>query len=292
MFRIGELAQLSQVTVQTLRYYDELGLIKPVHTDPDTNYRYYSMDQLPHIHRIMALKEIGFSLEQIKLMLGEELPAEQLRGMLRLKRNEALQQMEEVRRQLALIEFRLNMIDSEAAFPNLDVVIKRLEPLRCLSYFVPPLHPTQRDAMLHMKLTVKALNEAIAAGLIEHTGVTIDVFHGDTILPFESPEIEENQHEILLGVAEKQGDVDLDGIGYWTIKEEPEVATAATLMVAGQTGEDMGLVEKATLLRHWAINHGYKPFGFVRYLHHRGTLQTMNLDELLLEVQIPVAPAD
>ncbi len=52
MLRIGYFSRISRVPVQTLRYYDKLGLFKPVHVDHWTGYRYYTLDQLPRLHRI------------------------------------------------------------------------------------------------------------------------------------------------------------------------------------------------------------------------------------------------
>ena len=57
MLKIGEFAWLSQVTVETLRHYDRIGLLKPDHLDPFTGYRYYSLDQLARLNRILALRE-------------------------------------------------------------------------------------------------------------------------------------------------------------------------------------------------------------------------------------------
>ena len=88
MIKIGDFARLSQVSVVTLRYYDEMDLLKPVRVDTFTGYRFYSADQLPRLNRILALKDLGFSLEQIKLMLSDGLTSEQLRGMLTMQRKE------------------------------------------------------------------------------------------------------------------------------------------------------------------------------------------------------------
>src|SRR6266508_585330 len=88
MIRIGSFARIAQVSTRALRLYDKLGLLKPAVVDPDTDYRYYSIDQLPRLNRILALKDLGFSLEQIAGVLRGELSAEQLRGMLVLKRIE------------------------------------------------------------------------------------------------------------------------------------------------------------------------------------------------------------
>ena len=54
MFKIGEFSKFSQVTVKTLRYYDQIGLLKPAEIDRFTGYRYYSASQLPRLHRILA----------------------------------------------------------------------------------------------------------------------------------------------------------------------------------------------------------------------------------------------
>src|SRR5690349_18693302 len=88
MIKIGDFARLSQVSVVTLRYYDEMDLLKPVKVDDLTGYRFYSASQLPRLNRILALKDLGFSLEQIKLMLTDGISIEQLRGMLAQQRRE------------------------------------------------------------------------------------------------------------------------------------------------------------------------------------------------------------
>jgi hypothetical protein len=239
----------------------------------------------------MALKEMGLSLEQIGLMLDEEMSTEQIRGMLHLKQAEIQQQMREEQRQLALVEFRLRMIEAETKFPDMDVVIKSLGPTRVLSFFVKTEAATG-DGPHSMLNAVKEINKAIADGKIQHTGVAIDVFHGETIMPFESPELSDDQHEILLGVEKSQEPVTLAGIGHLAIREEPVIETAATLMLIGQGDGRLDAVEKTTLLRRWAVAHGYKPHDYVRYFHHRGPLQTLNREEFIIEAQLPVDTED
>jgi DNA-binding transcriptional MerR regulator len=288
MLKIGEFSRLSQVTIKTLHHYDELGLIKPAHIDPHTNYRFYTVEQLSRIHRIMALKELGLSLEQIGLMLEKDLPTEQIRGMLRLKQAEIEQELREEQRQLAMVEFRLRMIEAEIIFPELDVVMKRLEPMRVLSFFdKPDLTLPMEELLAHRERVAGILNKAIEDGVIQHTGVVCDVFHGETIIPFHAPEIGERQHEILLGVTEAQASITLEGIGQLTARNEPAVESAATLFIEA-TGDPAGFVEPATLLRRWAILHGYQPHSLMRFFNHRGPLQTSNPMEYILEAQLPV----
>jgi len=66
---IGEMAKLRDVTVDTLRHYDKIGLVKPYYIDPDTGYRYYSISQYEVLGTIKELRRIGFSLEEIKQFL-------------------------------------------------------------------------------------------------------------------------------------------------------------------------------------------------------------------------------
>jgi DNA-binding transcriptional MerR regulator len=75
MFRIGEFSKFSRVSVRMLRHYDQLGLLRPAHVDPSSEYRYYTADQLPRLHRIIALQDIGFSLEQIRSLLERPVSA-------------------------------------------------------------------------------------------------------------------------------------------------------------------------------------------------------------------------
>ena len=72
MFTVGEFARLAQVSRRLLRYYDEIGLLKPMQTDRFTDYRYYSAEQLPQLNRILALKDLGLSLDQIQRMLSDK----------------------------------------------------------------------------------------------------------------------------------------------------------------------------------------------------------------------------
>jgi len=65
MFKISEFSKLSRIPLQTLRYYDQIGLLKPAKIDESSGYRYYSAEQLLKINRIVIFKELGFTLQQI-----------------------------------------------------------------------------------------------------------------------------------------------------------------------------------------------------------------------------------
>src|SRR5262245_51996832 len=107
MLKIGEFSRLSQVTVKALRHYDDIGLLKPSQIDPFTSYRYYTLDQLSRLHRIMVLKELGLSLEQIVQIMTTDLSVDQLKGMLALKQAEMQQRVDDELAQLGRVKFHI-----------------------------------------------------------------------------------------------------------------------------------------------------------------------------------------
>jgi DNA-binding transcriptional MerR regulator len=107
MFRIGLFAQLCRVSVVTLRYYDEIGLLKPSQVDNFTGYRYYTAEQMPRLNRIAVYKEMGLSLEAIAQLLDDNLPVDDFRAMLNAKREELVGQIAQGQAQLSRIDDQL-----------------------------------------------------------------------------------------------------------------------------------------------------------------------------------------
>jgi DNA-binding transcriptional MerR regulator len=128
MLSIGTFARLGGVTVRTLRYYEEADLLLPAAVDVATGYRTYEARQLSRLHRIVALKDLGLSLQQLRPLL-DEISAEQLRGMLLLKRAELEQQVTATLAVLDQVESRLRSIDQEDDVLH-DVIEKRVPELR------------------------------------------------------------------------------------------------------------------------------------------------------------------
>jgi predicted transcriptional regulator YdeE len=130
MLKIGDFAKLARVSVKTLRHYGKLGLLKPAWVDRFTGYRYYALDQLPRLNRILALKDLGFSLEEVRRLLQEDVPAAEIRGMLRMKRAELERVVETERARLERVEARLRRIEQEGQMPDYEVVLKSVPPRR------------------------------------------------------------------------------------------------------------------------------------------------------------------
>src|ERR1041385_586047 len=133
MFRIGEFAQIAQVSTRQLRHYDQLGLLRPDHTDPQTGYRYYSIRQLPRLNRILALKELGLSLEQIGPLIENRISPAELRGMLTMKRAQIEQSLQAEQARLRHIESRIAQIDHQGGIEGYDVIVKSVAATPFLS---------------------------------------------------------------------------------------------------------------------------------------------------------------
>jgi DNA-binding transcriptional MerR regulator len=129
MFRIGEFSRIARVSMRLLRHYEELGLLRPAHTDAGNGYRYYTAAQLAELNRILVLRGLGLSLEQIARCLQDSISSGELKGMLLMRRAEIEQSQAELALQLRMLESRVASLDTDPAEPLDDVVI-RSEPER------------------------------------------------------------------------------------------------------------------------------------------------------------------
>ncbi len=176
MLKIGDFSKLAQVTVKTLRHYDQLGLLKPAWTDRYSGYRYYTIEQMPRLNRILALKDLGFSLDQVAQLLDEQLSAEQLRGIVLSKRVEVQQRVQEEQRRLVRVETRLKQIEQEGCMPVIDVVLKKIDPQQVVSVrdMVPnaELLPERCDRMR------REVNAWLESSRLHAAGPWIVIFEG------------------------------------------------------------------------------------------------------------------
>ena len=139
MFKIGEFSKIAQVSARMLRHYDDIGLFKPEHTDATTGYRFYSAQQLPQLNRIVALRMLDFSLDEIRRLLHDDLSAEDIRALYKANKAKLESQIERERQRLRLLEARIDQIGAGLA----DAVLKQIPPQRLLS--IREVAPTFAD---------------------------------------------------------------------------------------------------------------------------------------------------
>ena len=128
MLSIGDFARLGHLSVRMLRHYDGIGLLSPSRVDPVTGYRWYDATQLSRLNRVLALKDLGFTLDQVRTMVDGEVSASELRGMLRLRQAELVAQISEDRDRLSRVERRLRTIESEGTMRGYET--RSLEAVR------------------------------------------------------------------------------------------------------------------------------------------------------------------
>lgn len=138
---IGDFARLGQVSVRMLRHYDEIGLLAPDSVDAASGYRSYSPEQLSVLNRIVALKDLGLSLDQVGRILADRVGVAELHGMLRLRRTELEDEMRAGGSRLAAVESRLRMIEREGEM-SADYVVKPVPAVR-LAALTDTLDPAE-----------------------------------------------------------------------------------------------------------------------------------------------------
>jgi len=171
MFKIGDFSKLCRVPTSMLRYYADIGLLEPAHTDKFTGYRYYTADQLHRLNRILALRDLGLSLEQIKAVLDKALSPEEIRGMLRLRQAEIQAQIADEEARLRRVAARLRQIEQENQMPTLEVVLKTIETQHVMS--IREVIPTPDSVGT---LLGEAFGAIMGSG-INPVGAPIAVFH-------------------------------------------------------------------------------------------------------------------
>ncbi|MBQ3068973.1 MAG: MerR family transcriptional regulator [Clostridia bacterium] len=128
MYKIGELSKLCKIPVKTLRFYDAQGILTPDETDDFTGYRYYSAKKLSDCYRILMLKELGFSLAEIKDWLTR--PNEQLEPLVAAKEQELCEQLQQTEQRLTLLRRLQRVIrEDETMF---DIVVRPSEAIKVL----------------------------------------------------------------------------------------------------------------------------------------------------------------
>jgi DNA-binding transcriptional MerR regulator len=227
VFRIGDFSRLARVSCRLLRHYDEIGLFKPARVEADTGYRYYSAAQLPRLNRILVLRELGLSLEQIASALREDLPVAELRGMLLMRRAELEQAIEVHAQSLRQIESRLAQIEREGEAAADDVVV-RAEPVRRLL----SLRTTLRDFASGVRLVGELAAEvprAVRGGAL-----------GSLVVIAHAPEFEPEGIDAEVGFyleSATRDAVTLSDGRKLTVRELPAVAHLATCVRIGPPQE-------------------------------------------------------
>lgn len=279
MFSIGEFSKLGRVTVDTLRHYDALGLLKPVNVDPFTGYRYYSARQLLSLNRILALKEIGFSLEEIARILRGQPTGDELRGMLKAQLARVESEIDSAQSRRGRVLARLQYLELEDHMPVYEVTLKPVDQhtIAAIRENVPTIE--------QMPERCSEMFDTIAKWMSANNlpfGPSLTIYHNETYAR------ENIDTECAFVIPNSGAARTAKPSGRVQVREAKAVPLAASTIVTDDFYKKVdGLTPAYNAIAHWIEENGYKIIGPPRELFHGSVVQ----GDLTAEIQFPVEKA-
>lgn len=265
LYRIGMFANMNRVTIKTLRYYDEQRLLQPVYVDEENGYRYYAAGQMAQLQMIIALKNMGFSIDDIrKIMMGTD---ENL--LLQEKKKEILMEISQLTAKLAQVE---SYLAKESINLSAPVFIKEIpEVIVCTMEQRIKSYDELFELMPEMGEYMEKLGCVCAKPEYCFTHYMEDGYKDEDILV-----------EICEAVTEKKAD-----IGKIKFKELSKIPNAACIFHKGSYNE---LHKTYTMLLRYIEENDYEICGNIRESYIDGVWNKDTDQEWLTEIQIPVQP--
>jgi len=269
MLKIGDFSRLSRISIRSLRHYDDMGLLTPLHIDNSTNYRYYAAKQLPIANRITALKDMGFSLAVIGEILTCCDDADAFSQFLRIKYSETVSQASETEHRLRLLETAMKRLRRDDKTMKYSVILKELP-----------------------SMDVASVRKTIPS--YEHEGMLWGILMGETA-PLE---MKKSDNTLALAVfhdgEHKESNVDvevqLSVIGAYPNTENVVFKTTPAVLIASATfkGSYSQTNEVNEHIAQWVQENGYEFDGLVFNIYHVSPHETKNPDEFVTEICYPV----
>lgn len=266
MYQIGLFSQINHITTRTLRHYDEIGLLKPGQVDAMTGYRYYTSDQLTRINQILALRQLGIGLQDIKEILDRP---ETLDMVLRIKEREIAESVREQQSRLQQIRTYLHKTQGES-FMKYHTVIKSLP-----GGFVASMRRRVESYDSYFDVVPKMGDEMRRQGAVcAQPEYCFTIYHDG----------EYRERDIDVEVCEMVKDMcqDSEMVQYKRIPSEPEAACVL------HKGPYSTIREAYQHVFAWIEDNGYETVGNPRESYIDGIWNKDDEAEWLTEVQIPV----
>ncbi|AFA47080.1 MerR family transcriptional regulator [Acetobacterium woodii] len=268
MFKIGEFSKLTQVSIRMLRYYDETALLKPTRIDPDTSYRFYSLAQIPVLQKIIFLRDLGYTVAEIKVAL-EHWSGDFITEQLRNKQTEVRRSLELEQEKLKKIERAMASIQKDKIDIRYDFTIKRLPsyPVISLRRVIPDYFG---EGILWQELTE----------LISQTKIDLPTKE-QCFAIYHDTEFKEKDVDVEVCIVvnnQKHGSKCL------AFREIKAVERMACTMVYGPYQNISGVFQS---FAYWLTqNADFKMIGKNRQICHRGPWNETNPEHYLTEIQI------
>lgn len=263
LYKIGMFANMNRVTIKTLRYYGEQKLLTPIYVDEENGYRYYGASQIADLHRILALKNMGFSIEDIRSIInGEE------------EKTLLLRKKQEILKEIAALTIKLAEVESYLEKENMDlsapVLIKKIpEVIVCTMEQRIEAYDVLFQLMPEMGAEMERLGCICAEPEYCFTHYLEPGYKEEAILV-----------EVCQAVTEKKTDTDKV-----TFKVLPEVSDAACIFHKGSYDT---IHRSYAVLLNFIEENGYEICGNIRESYIDRVWNKDTEEEWLTEIQIPV----
>lgn len=271
MFKIGEVSKLTQISIRMLRYYDELGILKPAEIDKYTGYRLYSVEQISTLQKIVLLRDSKFSVAEISNILhnwDDEFVIQELNR----KKNEIKKEIQQEKQRINKIDKFIEALKCDKDEIRHNVVFKKIPSYKIISLreIIPDYF---YEGILWKKLS-DFINE-------EHIEVSRQ--SNNNIAFYHDEELTGNGVDVEVGMVVKKFGKNKSKFTY---RETEEVDIMACTMVYGPYENIAGAYESFC---YWLDkNSDYKMSGINRQLGHKGEHNESNPENYLTEVQIPL----
>lgn len=269
MLRIGEFSVLSQITIHMLRHYDKIGLLQPEYTDQFTGYRYYKEEQLPTANKILALKEMGFSLPSIREILATFTGNDALKQYLKAQAAEQRGKIEAMEKQLVLIETTMAHLEHSSGLPEYSVTLKKFSENKVIS--CRSIIPAPNQEGILWKEVAEASQMRNVQQTTPHFAAAI--FHDEG---FVENDLDVEVQRAVVGTYRDTATVKFKHV---------EALTAATLIYKGHYAR---LPQANEAIARWIADNHYKISGPRFNIYHVSPETESSYEDMVTEVCFPV----
>lgn len=267
LLKIGEFSQLGQVSIRTLRHYDEIDLLHPKLVDEESGYRYYSVRQLEVLAQIVLLRDLKFSLKEIKNLIQQD-PKIFTAALLKKDR--------EIEKEIQRDQFRQQqihqMIQRMQHKEKYQVTIKKIPAISVVS-LRKKIKSFYHEGLLWKEFMEQLKKQEISFPADPNQNLTI--FHDEEYL-------EEGVDVEVAIISNKKAKEPLQ------MRQLPTLEHAAIMYVEGNYHQ---LPEAYQAFAKWLDEHPeFEMVKATRQICHVGPEHTANPEEYLTELQIPLIP--
>lgn len=265
MLKIGDFSRLSRVSIRMLRYYDEVGLLKPDKVDEFTGYRYYSEEQLLIIGKINALRDMGFGVNAIAEVLKSNNPKE-IEQIFQIQKAQLLEEADIISHRIRFLDTALERLRKDEIM-KYDCIIKQM-PERYVASVRKVIPKYEEEGRLWHVL----FSETAKSGMLPC---------GPAMAKLHDKEYKESDVDVEVQIEVKGKYENTENVTFFT---EPEITVASATF----KGSYDQFSDVYASLAAWVSENGYEFAGPMIDVYHVGPNTTQNPDEFVTEICCPV----